>query len=30
MGLSTIQYDWTFGKTKAVMEWVFILWQLWR
>jgi len=29
MGLPTICYDRTAGKTKAAVEWVFILWQLW-
>ena len=29
MDLPTIEYSRTAGRTKAVLEWVFILWQLW-
>lgn len=29
MDLPTIEYSRTVGRTKAVLEWVFILWQLW-
>jgi len=29
MGLPTMRYGWTAGKIKAVVEWAFILSQLW-